>query len=91
MDVEKARGVVRELETLADHVAELDRDLRFRHVTPPGEDQVSRNVADQSDRMLTAGRAYLASLHNDLLDAVAALRVQIDAYEDGDQRNAARL
>jgi hypothetical protein len=79
------------LETLADHVAELDRDLRFRHVTPPGEDQVSRNVADQSDRMLTAGRAYLASLHNDLLDAVAALRVQIDAYEDGDQRNAARL
>jgi hypothetical protein len=90
MDVEKARGVVRELESLADNVADLNQGLRLWHVAPPGSDPVSRNIAVQSDRMLAAGRDYLASWHNDLHSAIIALNQQIDSYEDVDRGNTAR-
>jgi len=90
MDVEKARATLAQLAIVADDVAELGRDLTFRQVTPPGTDEVSRNVAAQSDRMITAGRAYLLSWHSDLVAGIAALSQQIDAYEDADRQNAMR-
>jgi hypothetical protein len=90
IDVEKARAVVHELEKLAEEIAEQAKPLTFRKVTPPGFDDVSLNVARQSDRMLSAARAYLLTWREDVVAATSALRSQIDAYEATDLRNTAR-
>jgi hypothetical protein len=90
MDVEKARGVVRELASLADAVVEAQQDLQFVTVVPPAADDVSVNIALQSMRMVFAGRAFLASWHDDVRTAIAALTEQISSYEDADRLNARR-
>jgi len=91
MDVEKARGVVRELETLADELAQVRFDLQPIAVTPAASDPVSGNVAAQASRMLSQSRAFLASWHEDLHAAIRALTSQVDAYGNVDTRNSARL
>jgi hypothetical protein len=90
IDMEKARAVVHELEILADGIADLVVPLTFIRVNPPGLDAVSVNIAQQSDRMFSAARAYVQSWREAVVAAAAALRAQIDSYEETDQRNADR-
>jgi hypothetical protein len=90
IDVEKARGVVRELESLADAVAGTRRAFQFIDIVPPPSDAVSRNIALQGTRMIFASRAFLASWHDDLVSAIDALKAQISGYDDVDHTNARR-
>jgi hypothetical protein len=90
MDVEKARGVVRELESLADQVVELSSTVQPFGIVPAGADDVSVNVAEQSAAMMVRGRDFLRAWHGELRTGIAALREQIDSYEALDQRNIAR-
>jgi hypothetical protein len=90
MDVEKARAVVRELESLADQVARIHGEVQPLTVVPAASDEVSVNVAEQTVRMMFASREYLRSWHTSLRSGIAALTQQIDSYVDADQRNVAR-
>ena len=90
MDVEKARAVVRELESLAESVAALSSSIQPFTIVPAGRDDVSVNVATQSAYMLTRSREYLRSWHDGIRQGVDALQQQIAAYESVDLQNAAK-
>ncbi|SDG58984.1 PE domain-containing protein [Pseudonocardia oroxyli] len=90
IDVERAREVVGRLEAVADEVFRLGQSLGVVRVTPPGADEVSKNAAQQSDRMVMAGREYLRSWYESLVAASNALRQQIDDYARVDEQNDSR-
>ncbi|SDG58944.1 hypothetical protein [Pseudonocardia oroxyli] len=90
IDVERAREVVGRLEAVADEVGELHRQLSAVRIEPPANDDVSRNAAVQSARMVTAGRSYLSAWHQDIVTSIRALKQQIDDYVAADRGNAAR-
>ena len=75
---------------LADGLRELHAELAVATIVPAGLDDVSRNVAAQGMRMISAGRAYLGSWLGDIVSAITALDAQIESYERTDHRNAAR-
>jgi hypothetical protein len=90
IDVERAREAVRRLEAVADQVFHLGQGLGVIRVSPPGADEVSRNAAAQSDRMVIAGRDYLRAWYGSLVSAAEALRQQIDDYSRADEQNSSR-
>jgi len=52
--------VVRELESLADQLVELRRQVQPFKITPPGSDAVSVNIAEQAGQMFLRSRDFLA-------------------------------
>lgn len=83
--------MVRELEHVADELAQVRFDLQPIAVTRAASDPVSGNVAAQAGRMLSQSRAFLASWHEDLHAAIRALSSRVDTYWNVDSRNSSRL
>jgi hypothetical protein len=90
MDVEKARGVVREMESLADQLTTIYTEIQPLTIVPAGSDKVSVNVAGQAVQMMIASREFLTSWHSDIRAGIDALTQQIAEYQAVDQQNSAR-
>ncbi|GAA4552131.1 hypothetical protein [Pseudonocardia xishanensis] len=90
IDLDKAREALRQLRAAADQLSDLRDRFALPSIQAPGADVVSRNAAEQANRMIFAGRYYLRRWHEDLLAGMVALEQQIAGYEAVDRASSSR-
>ncbi|MFR9805392.1 PE domain-containing protein [Pseudonocardia sp. RS010] len=86
VDPEMVEGLVGRLAGVIEEIALTEARLQsFMSVTPPGNDEISRNAARQAAKMVEGATRYLADWRSKLIQAGAALRVQSKSYVGSDR------